>query len=383
MRRLFPLVAAVIMLDTMFYAAITPLLPEYADDLGLSKTGAGVLTASYAAGTLIAALPSGFLAARIGSRQAMLVGLGLIAVSSVAFAFAKTVVILDVARFAEGVGGACAWTGGLTWLMTAAPVERRGEIIGAALAAAIFGILLGPVIGGIATVTGPEVVFTGVAVLAAGLGIRVLATPGLPATGVPPVRSVLTAIASRPVLFAGWLVALPAVFSGTFNVLVPLHMDELGASGVAIGAAFLIAAGIEVFTAPLIGRFSDRRGRVAPIRAGLLAAAVCALILPLPETAVLVAVTLVAVVLAMSLIWTPAMALLSDKAEAAGLDLAFASAMVSFAWAAGQVVGGSAFGGLADAASDAASYGVIAALFVITLVAYGGLARRSSAPGFA
>lgn len=77
------------------------------------------------------------------------------------------------------------------------------------------------------------------------------------------------------------------------------------------------------------------------------------------------------------------MALLSDKAEAAGLDLAFASAMVSFAWAAGQVVGGSAFGGLADAASDAASYGVIAALFVITLVAYGGLARRSSAPGFA
>jgi MFS family permease len=383
MRRLFPLVAAVIILDTMFYAAITPLLPEYADDLDLSKTAAGVLTASYAAGTLIAALPSGFLAARIGSRQAMLVGLALIAVSSVAFAFAKTVVILDLARFAEGVGGACAWTGGLTWLMTATPADRRGEIIGAALAAAIFGILLGPVIGGIATVTGPEVVFCAVAALAAGLAVRVLATPGLPPAGVPSVRHVLAAIASRPVVFAAWLVALPAVFSGTFNVLVPLHMDELGASGVAIGAAFLIAAAIEVFTAPLIGRFSDRRGRGVPIRAGLLAAAVCALILPLPETAVLVGVALIAVVLAMSLIWTPAMALLSDNAEASGLDLAFASAMVSFAWAAGQVVGGSGFGGLADATSDAVAYGLIAALLAITFVGFAGVARVSRAADFA
>ena len=74
-RRLFMLVAAVILLDTRFYAAITPLLPGYADDLGLSKTAAGVLSASYAAGTLLAALPCGWLAARIGFRRAMVAGL--------------------------------------------------------------------------------------------------------------------------------------------------------------------------------------------------------------------------------------------------------------------------------------------------------------------
>jgi hypothetical protein len=81
----------------------------------------------------------------------------------------------------------------------------------------------------------------------------------------------------------------------------------------------------------------------------------------------------------MSLIWTPAMALLSDNAEAAGLDLAFASAMVSFAWAAGQVIGGSAFGGLADATSDAVAYGVIAGLLALTFAGFAGVTRFTRA----
>ena len=369
MRRLFLLVASVILVDTMFYSAITPLLPEYADDLGLSKTAAGVLSASYAAGTLLAAVPSGFLAAKIGFRSTMLAGLALLGVSSVAFAFAEDVVVLDLARFAEGVGGACAWTGGLAWLLAAAPADRRGEVIGGALAAAIFGILLGPVIGSVATVTGPEVVFSSVAVIASGLAIWVWTTPGITPGGVPSVRRVAAAVATAPILFAFWLVVLPSVLSGLFDVLIPLRMDDLGASGIAVGAAFFVAAGIEAFTAPAIGRASDRRGRMIPIRAGLLASPIAALLLPLPESLVLLAVGLVIVVLAMSLIWTPAMALLSDNAEAAGLDLAFASALVSLAWAGGQVLGSSAFVGLADASTDAVAYALVAGLFVVTLAA--------------
>ena len=57
MRRLVLLVGAIVLVDTMFYAAITPLLPKLADDLGLGKNGAGVLTGAYAAGTLLGSLP--------------------------------------------------------------------------------------------------------------------------------------------------------------------------------------------------------------------------------------------------------------------------------------------------------------------------------------
>jgi MFS family permease len=60
----------------MFYAALTPLLPHYAQELGLSKTGAGVLAGSYALGALLAGIPAGILATRLGVKPTILIGLG-------------------------------------------------------------------------------------------------------------------------------------------------------------------------------------------------------------------------------------------------------------------------------------------------------------------
>ena len=181
MRRLFLLVSAVVLVDTMFFAAVAPLLPFYSDELDLSKTGAGVLTAAYPAGTFAGALPGGWLAARWGVKPTLLVGLGLLGVTSLAFGFANHIVVLDAARFVQGIGGAFMWAAGMTWLLSAAPADRRGELIGSALAAAIVGVLLGPVLGGAATVVGPEVVFSGVSVVAAGLAAWAWRTPGVAA----------------------------------------------------------------------------------------------------------------------------------------------------------------------------------------------------------
>ncbi len=169
MRRLFWLVAAVVLVDTMFFAAVAPLLPHYSDELDLSKTGAGVLTAAYPAGTFVGAIPSGWLATRWGVKPTLLLGLLMLGVTSLAFAFAGNVVLLDAARFLQGVGGACMWSAGMAWLVSVSPPERRGELIGAALSAAIVGVLLGPVLGGAATLLSPQAVFSAVSVVAAGL----------------------------------------------------------------------------------------------------------------------------------------------------------------------------------------------------------------------
>src|ERR671934_163063 len=85
MRRLLLLVGALVFVDTMFFAALTPLLPHYADRFDLSKAGAGVLQAAYPAGVLVGSLPSGIAAARLGVKATVLMGLGLLAATTVAF----------------------------------------------------------------------------------------------------------------------------------------------------------------------------------------------------------------------------------------------------------------------------------------------------------
>jgi MFS family permease len=378
MRRLFLLVAAVILVETMFYAAITPLLPHYADELGLTKAAAGVLSASYAAGTLLGTFPAAWVAGQIGLRTTVLSGLGLMSASTIVFAFGSDVIVLDLARFAQGVGGAFCWVGGFSWLVSAAPAERRGEMIGSAIGAAVFGILLGPVLGAIASVTGPEPVFSSAALLGVGLAVVALGTPAPQPTSFPGWRRLASAARVPWVLAGFWLVMLPAVFSGVINVLGPLRLDEIGATGIAIGAVFLISALLEGSASPLFGRIADRRGRLWPIRLGLATAAVMALLLPLPDVAVVFGAGIVIAELTLGFCWTPAMALLSDSADTLGIGQWFAFGVVNLAWAGGQVVGSSGGGGLADATSDAVPFAIAAVLLGATATAISLAGRRDA-----
>src|SRR6476660_8811864 len=165
MRRLLFLASAMIFFDVAFFAAIAPLLPQYVDELGLSKAEAGVLSAAYAAGTLLGSLPAGFVASRVGPRKAVIHGLLLVGFSSLVFGFANQIALLDAARFIQGIAGALIWSGALTWLITTAPEEERGSVIGKALGTAIAGALLGPALGAIAGAIGTEPVFSSVLVI--------------------------------------------------------------------------------------------------------------------------------------------------------------------------------------------------------------------------
>src|ERR671924_1198662 len=274
MRRLFLLVAAVVLVDTMFFAAVAPLLPHYADEFGLSKTGAGILAAAYPAGTFAGALPSGWLAARWGVKPTLLLGLTLLGFTSLVFAFAHTIVLLDAARFVQGVGGACMWAAGMAWLVSATPPDRRGELIGSALAAAIVGVLLGPVLGGAASVLSPEAVFSAVAVVAAALATWASTMPGVAPEEGSTLRVLGQAFRRGAVLAGFWLFTLPAVFAGVIEVLAPLRLDELGARGAAIGGGFLVAAGVEAALSPVAGRGSGPPGGAGPVPGGPVGAGV-------------------------------------------------------------------------------------------------------------
>jgi MFS family permease len=369
MRRLLLLASAIVFVDTAFYAAITPLLPHYVDELGISKSAAGVLSATYPAGTFVGALPGGWLAARAGVRPTTLLGLSIMGAASVALAFGTSVLVLDAARFVQGVGGAMTWAGALGWLIGEAPRERRGELIGSAMGAAIVGALFGPVLGAVADAAGPEPVFSSVAVVALGLIVWTLRTPARAPSPPPRLATLLEAVRDRSVQLGIWLMCLPGLLFGTLNVLAPLRMDALGAGAAAIAACFLVAAGLEAIVAPVVGRISDRRGRRAPARAGLAAGAVVMALLPWPSAAWQLGALIVLAAPSIGILWSPAIATLSDGAERHGIEQAIAFAFVNVAWALGQTTGAAGSARLADLTTDRVPYLVLAAACALTFAA--------------
>jgi MFS family permease len=369
MRRLLAFVCTIVFVDTLFYAAITPILPELSDEYGLSKTAAGVLAAAYPAGTFAGALPGGWMAARLGVRATVLLGLGLMVVSSIGFAFGDNIVVLDVSRFVQGIGGAASWAGALGWMIGAAPRDRRGQYIGTALAAAVAGALFGPVLGAAAGALGQEPVFGAVAVVGVGLMVLALQMEAQEPEGDSRLRTLIGSLSDRRVAAGMWLTTLPGVLFGTVAVLGPLRLDELGAGATAIAAAFLAAAAIEAAVAPVIGRLSDRRGRFLPSLIGVAGGGLIMLLLPWPESTWGLGILIVFAGPLIGLLYTPAMAMLSDGADHAGVSQGFAFALVNLAWATGQTAGAAGSARLADATDDRVPYLVLAAVCAITLAA--------------
>ena len=366
MRRLLLLVGGIVFVDTMFFVALTPLLPGYKDEFELSKAGAGVLVAAYPVGALLGGIPGGIATARLGARTTAIAGLLIIAVTTFIFATADSILVLDLSRFVQGFGSALAWTAGLAWLVSETPAAQRGQTIGTAMAAAIVGALFGPVLGGAAAAIGEGLAFGAVGLLAVGFAVWAASTHAPPPARGQPVGAFLRALRNKRIVLGVWFVALPALLFGTLGVLAPLRLEELGFTAVAIGVLWLCTAGLEALVNPLIGRISDRVGRFGPMRASVLASAVVAFLLPWPGRSFLLAALVVLAGLSFGSFWTPAMALLSDEAEARGLEYAYAFALINIAWAPGHALGASGGGALAEITTDAVPYLLLAGACLLT-----------------
>jgi predicted MFS family arabinose efflux permease len=381
MRGLLLLISATVLLESTFFSVLAPLLPYYEEEFGLSTSALGLLSAVYAAGGLTGALPSGILAVRMGVRPTLLGGLAVIIATSVAFGFADNSWVLYAARFGQGVGSALAWTGGLAWLVAAAPRGRRGELIGLTLGAAVAGALLGPVLGGAASLVGPAIPFAAVAATGVVLAGWAWATPAQQPSEEPqPLRELFDAFREREIVAGFWLISLAAFLLGIISVVAPLGLDELGWGAVGISAAFLVSAGVETGLTPFIGRWSDRYGRLAPVRAGLFACIAVSIVLPWIDLRWPALLLVIAAAIAYGTFWVPGTALLSDGAEAAGLDQGLGFALLNVAWAPANVVGAGLGGVLADAVGDAGAYLLAAALCTVTFAAAQSMALGRTLP---
>ena len=365
MRRLLLLVAVLVFVDTMLYAALTPLLPH----LVHAKSRAGILVAAYAAGALIGGLPGGVAAVRLGARRAVLIGLTGMGLASLGFAFAGGFWALFAARLLQGLGSGFTWAGAFAWLLAAAPANRRGELIGSAMGAAVFGALFGPVVGAAAALAGRGVVFAALASLAVVLGAWTLRIAEVPEEEHPSTAAVVRALRNRLFVAGLALMSLASLLFGVLATLAPLHLARAGWGAAAIGGLWLGGAALETAESPILGRISDRYGNLLPVRTGLTASALVAGGLALGLRPLVYAPLVVLAGMAFGSLFTPAFVLISEGAQRAGLAQGMAFGVMNAAWALGAVVGPAAAGAIASATGDWIPYVLAAVACALTLVA--------------
>jgi multidrug resistance protein len=163
----------VLLTDVTCFAIVMPLLASYASAQQASSTAIGVLVASYSAMHLLLAPLWGRLSDRIGRRPVLLIGLAGTVVSSLIFAAAGSFFMLLVSRVVAGGFGATLNVA-QAYVADQSPPEQRTRVMGLVGAAFGFGFILGPTIGGIASLYGD-------------------ATPGLVATALASINLVLAA----------------------------------------------------------------------------------------------------------------------------------------------------------------------------------------------
>lgn len=380
---LLPLVAVVVFVETLFFTAITPLLPHYVSTLHLTKSGAGVLVAAYPVGTLVSAVPSGAFAGRAGVKTAVVAGLALMSAATLVFGLGRTELVVDLARFAQGVGGSLIWAGGLAWLAAAAPPQRRAAALGSAFGAAVAGAMVGPAVGAVASRFGTRPAFAAATIAGLCLIVATLAVPSQRSDESPSLRHAVRALRDLRLGAGLWLTFLAGLAFGTVNVLAPLRLSRLGAGALLIGATFLAAAAVETAAAPVIGRIADRRGRRLPVTVAVAAAIAASVLIPFAAPAAVLVIVLVAGLPAYGALYVPAFALASDGAQRRRLHQSLAFGLSNFAWAGGQAAGSAGGGALAQAVGDALPFAVLGTAFAVTLAMLSPAGRRVVSKFFA
>ena len=373
MRPSASVVKPILFVDLALLFAIVPLLPAYQSRFDLSKAQVGVVVAAYSAAVLVAAVPVGRVADRVGARRMSLIGIWLLAVSTLGFALAGGFWTLVIARAGQGLSSSISWSAGLSWLSSATPLHRRGAVFGSAMAYASAGGLLGPVFGGsLGQAYGVRATFVVLALVSAGLAVLAGLAPDAPAPRIGHVslRETLGRALSRgPLLAAIVISATVAVVSGTLETLVPLRLGDDGYSAAVITVVLTLAGVLGVITNATVGRMYDRFGGV-PI-AVVAMAGTCVTLAALAAARNGLGVAAVYVVGSPFITGQYAVQfpLAADGADRVEVGESSAFGVINLAWGLGFMVGPAAGAALASATSDAAAY-------LLLLVLSGAVASR-------
>ncbi len=333
-----------IAVDTILFTMVVPALPEFAERFGFSGSIAALIFAAFPVGQLGSALVAAGLVERLGRRPVMVLAAAMLAVATLAFAFATGPELLALARLAQGVAAGFVWTAGIAAISDTFPDQLGFRIGLAETAGGAFG-LLGPILGGaLVDLFGTRTTFALAAVLPALAVIPVIAMPETRtgSTEPPALIPALRRLAVEPKARAAFasLGGVAAVLA-LVEPLLPLDLaDRLDLTSLGIGLVF--GAGLLAYFAlvPLAGRWTDRRGRRTPLIVG---GALMAAGLPFlaSGSAISVAIAFAVVGAGMAAMGTPSGPLMVEAVDDAGMAgrYGLSAAMLTVVFSLGYAIG--------------------------------------------
>jgi predicted MFS family arabinose efflux permease len=365
-RRFVAVILAIVFVDVFLQFAIVPLLPEYQDLAGMSKTQAGLVVAAYSGAVLFASFPVGRFADRVGPRKVTIFGVVLLTGAIALNAVADNFLELFAVRLGQGVSSAISWTAGLAWLTGSVTPERRARVLTSAMTAATLGALLGPVISGpLAQRFGLHAPYAIFAAVTAVLCLAALTLPEAKGHADEPasLREVADIVRGGGMLSAALIVILiVAVVSGAIETLVPLALGDDGYSAVVISAVLAATGILAVVTNTVVGSIYGRFGGVAiGITAAALAALGCAL-MAVPAGAIAVAAIYVVFSPAITAQYAVCFPMATEGADASGLTHGVVMGATNVVWGLGFLVGPAVGAAVAQASSDRVTYLMAAAI---------------------
>lgn len=289
--RAVPIVLAAVLIDTIGFGIVLPVLPGLVVELGRVSLAeatriAGYMLVAYAGAQFLAGPVLGNLGDRFGRRPVLLCSMIAFAIDYALMAAAPTLAWLFVGRLVAGIAGALYGPANAV-LADVTPPERRGATFGLMGAAFGLGFILGPAIGGLLAGFGTRAPFFAAACLA-GANMLWMAFR-LPETLPPEKRRpfdwrhanifgafkpLLRAGGAAPLLVAAfvWQVAhsvYPATWAFWAELALGWNATAIGWSLAATGLAMGIAQ--TFVTGPAIARFGEARTVVI----GILVGAMC------------------------------------------------------------------------------------------------------------
>lgn len=371
------------------FGVVVPVLPLFARAFGVGLFEVTLVVSVFAAARLVSNVYTGALTDRVGMRTSICWGAGIVGISSLLSAGAPTYLALLAFRGLGGVGSALFLNALLAFIVRTVPSAQRGRAVGLLQGAFLFGISLGPSVGGLLAeplgLRWPFVVYAascGASALVAYLFLprtAEVAATGEPAvaegpdgslTGQPRGFGPIWRAARRLCTDRAFVAALVMMGASRWTAtglrfsLVPVFgAEEIGAGPFLVGLALTVAALSQLAALWPAGKIADTVGRRRLAVPAYLAFAVVAATFGLAGTvpAFFVVLALYGLGTGFTSVLPPAIAGDVVPAERSGL----AMGVLNTAGDLGVVLGPLVSGLLADHVGYSWAFGVSAALLVV------------------